>query len=126
MRGRTQRVSAIGLALLAVAALPAVAQAKPSRPPCTLRGTHDYARKADVPRAALEALGLSDIAERGAPWQATDVILPGERLPIRRFVAARLEDCRLTVRYERGGIAHRWETAVAERRGLTWVALRRQ
>lgn len=114
-----------GPALLAVIALPTPALATPERPSCTLRGDRDYARKADVPRAALEALGLADMAERGAPWQEGDVIRPGGRLPFRRFVAARIEGCRLTVRYEQGGFAHRWGTAVAERHGLTWIAVRR-
>jgi hypothetical protein len=48
-----------------------------------------------------------DIAEPGAEYQATDVIVKPE-LPIRRMVAAgcTIEYCLLY--YERGGIAHTW------------------
>jgi hypothetical protein len=118
------RASLWGLAAATmVAAVPAAARAETTRPTCTLRGVHDYARKADTPRGALAALGLAGIAERGARWQATDVIGPGPRLPGRRFVAARLDGCVLTVRYEQGGIAHTFHSAVAQRRGLAWIAL---
>jgi hypothetical protein len=52
-----------------------------------------------------------DIAEPGAEFQATEVIVkPG--LPIRRLVAAgcTIEYC--IVYYERGGIAHTWPVAL--------------
>ena len=52
-----------------------------------------------------------DIAEPGAEYQATDVIVkPG--LPIRRMVAAgcTIEYCLLY--YERGGIAHTWHVVL--------------
>jgi len=52
-----------------------------------------------------------DIAEPGAEYQATDVIVkPG--LPIRRMVAAgcTIEYC--LVYYERGGIAHTWHVVL--------------
>ena len=52
-----------------------------------------------------------DIAEPGAEYQATDVIIkPG--LPIRRMVAAgcTIEYCLLY--YERGGIAHTWHVVL--------------
>ncbi|GAA4818278.1 hypothetical protein GCM10023232_13610 [Sphingosinicella ginsenosidimutans] len=107
---------------LALAAAPAAA-AGTDRPSCTLRGTHVYQRMADVPRGAMAALGVR-MAERGQPFQATDVIMPGERLPGARFAAARLDGCTLTIRYERGGIAHTWNTAVIERRGIGWVVVR--
>jgi hypothetical protein len=114
----------IVLAGLALAALPAAAAAKGNEhPACTLRGTHVYARRADVPRGALAALGIP-MAERGQPFQATDVIMPGERLPGVRFAWARLDGCTLTIRYEQGGIAHTWNTAIVERRGISWVLQR--
>ena len=90
---------------------------------CALHGTHNFQRKADLPAGAAAALGFP-MAERGAPFQATDVIMPGPRLPAARFVAARLTNCTLVIRYEHGGIAHTWETAVLERRGSGWVLVR--
>ena len=52
-----------------------------------------------------------DIAEPGAEFQVTDVIVTPQ-LPIRRLVAAgcTIEYC--LVYYERGGIAHTWQVAL--------------
>ena len=52
-----------------------------------------------------------DIAEPGAEFQATDVVV-NPKLPIRRLVAAgcSIEFC--LVYYERGGIAHTWQVAL--------------
>ena len=52
-----------------------------------------------------------DIAEPGAEFQVTDVIVKPQ-LPIRRLVAAgcTIEYC--LVYYERGGIAHTWHVAL--------------
>jgi hypothetical protein len=52
-----------------------------------------------------------DIAEPGAEFQVTDVIV-NPQLPIRRLVAAgcTIEYC--LVYYERGGIAHTWQVAL--------------
>jgi hypothetical protein len=52
-----------------------------------------------------------DIAEPGAEFQVTDVIV-NPKLPIRRLVAAgcSIEYC--LVYYERGGIAHTWQVAL--------------
>ncbi len=102
-------------ALLIAAALPAQAQ-----PGCVSR---TYARLADLPAGAVAALGIR-MAERGQPFQVTDVIGPGPRLPGSRFIAARQQGCRLTIRYERGGIAHTYNDALLERRGNAWVVLR--
>ena len=52
-----------------------------------------------------------DIAEPGAEFQVTDVIVkPG--LSIRRLVAAGCSADRCLVYYERGGIAHTWHVAL--------------
>ena len=53
-----------------------------------------------------------DIADPGAEYQATDVIVkPG--LPIRRLVAAGCSrDHHCLVYYERGGFAHTWQVAL--------------
>jgi hypothetical protein len=52
-----------------------------------------------------------DIAEPGAEFQVTDVVVkPG--LPIRRLVAAGCSADHCLVYYERGGIAHTWQVAL--------------
>jgi hypothetical protein len=53
-----------------------------------------------------------DIAEPGAEFQATDVIV-NPKLPIRRLVTAGCStDFHCLVYYERGGIAHTWQVAL--------------
>ena len=95
------------------------------RPACPRQGTIDFARKADLPSGVLEAFGTA-MAERGARFQSTDVLGPGPALPGTRFVAARQTGCRLALRFEQGGIAHTWQTAILERRGDRWVLLGRR
>jgi hypothetical protein len=51
-----------------------------------------------------------DIAEPGAEFQATDVIV-NPKLPIRRLVAAGCSTDHCLVYYERGGIARSWRVA---------------
>jgi hypothetical protein len=77
-----------------------------------------YARLADLPPGAVAALGFA-IAERDAPWNATDVLHPG--LPRARFISARGGGCTLTIRYEHGGIAHSYESATLALRGGRWT-----
>ena len=100
--------------------------------PAAAKGGHvclpfsrNYARLADLPAGAAAALGFP-IAERGAPWNATDVIEPGRRLPFDRFVSAQGGGCTLTIRYEHGGIAHTYLTATLARRGEGWALVRRR
>jgi hypothetical protein len=52
-----------------------------------------------------------DIAEPGAAFQVTDVIVD-PKLPIRRLVAAGCSTDHCLVYYERGGIAHSWQVAL--------------
>ena len=52
-----------------------------------------------------------DIAEPGAEFQVTDVIVK-PNLPIRRLVAAGCSRDHCLVYYERGGIAHTWLVAL--------------
>lgn len=113
--GRAAAIAGVALLLLT---FPGAARAA-----CPLSGTQNYARKADLPAAAVAALGFP-MAERGAPFQITDVILPGRRLPSARFIAARRTACTIALRYELGGIARRFETAILERRGNNWVLVR--
>ena len=65
-------------------------------------------------REALEGLfgsGTLDIAEPGAEYQATDVVVK-PKLPTRRLVAAGCSPDHCLVYYERGGIAHTWYVAL--------------
>ena len=112
-------------ALVALALLAPASGVVAAEPACRLHGSRVFQRKADLPPGVVQALGFA-IAERGAPFQATDVIGPGPRLPGSRFVAARQTACRLALRYEQGGIAHTWNTAILERRGDLWILLRRR
>ena len=52
-----------------------------------------------------------DIADPGAEFQATDVIV-NPKLPIRRLVAAGCSNDHCLVYYERGGIAHTWHVTL--------------
>ena len=65
-------------------------------------------------REALQGLfgsGSLDIAEPGAEFQATDVVV-NPKLPTRRLVAAGCSTDHCLVYYERGGIAHTWYVAL--------------
>jgi hypothetical protein len=55
--------------------------------------------------------GSLDIAEPGAPFQATDVVTT-PRLPFRRMSKAWCANDHCFVYYERGGIAHTWHAAL--------------
>ena len=52
-----------------------------------------------------------DIAEPGAAFQVTDVVV-NPKLPMRRLVAAGCSTDHCIVYYERGGIAHTWQVAL--------------
>jgi hypothetical protein len=60
---------------------------------------------------ALFGSSMLDIAEPGAPFQVTDVMV-NPRLPMRRLVAAGCSTDHCIVYYERGGIAHTWQAAL--------------
>jgi hypothetical protein len=65
-------------------------------------------------RDGLQSLfgsGRLDIAEPGAAYQATDVVVK-PALPSRRLVAAGCSQDHCLVYYERGGIAHTWRVAL--------------
>jgi hypothetical protein len=51
-----------------------------------------------------------DIAEPGAEFQVTDVVVP--KLPMRRLVAAGCSTDHCLVYYERGGTDHTWHVAL--------------
>ena len=109
------------LNLLVAGSAPAFSQGAP----CPGRGILSFARKADLPRGVEAALGFA-MAERGAPFQVTDVMSPGAQLPGSRLIAARQSACSLAIRYEYGGIAHGYATALLERRDGRWTLVRRR
>ncbi len=110
------------LPLLAVALIPAAAAAKGPARLCP-HLVRDYARKADLPAGARAV--LFPMAERGGRFAVTDVIGPDERnLPSTRFISARQRGCSLSIRYEFGGIAHGFATALLEQNGRAWVLVR--
>ncbi len=111
------------LALLALPATPAPAEARGGA--ACPDFARDYARLADLPPGAGAALGFP-IAERGAPWNATDDVGPGPLLPFARFMSAQRSGCTLTLRYEHGGFAHSYETATLALRGGRWILQRRR
>lgn len=116
------RIMAIIPLILAGAALPSPARAGGAEA-CPFHGLRLFGRMAELPAFAVRALGFP-MAERGARWEVGDAIGPGPRLPSARFVSARQTGCTLEIRYEHGGIAHTWETAVLERRGIGWILVR--
>jgi hypothetical protein len=111
-----------GLALALVALWPVTAQAK-GQGACAVRGAWNFPRKANLPAGAAAALGFA-MAERGAPWNVSDDVGPGPMLPFARFISARQVNCTLEIRYEHGGIAHTYETALLQYQGRRWVLVR--
>lgn len=77
----------------------------------------------DLPKGVIEAIGET-MADRGQPFQATDMILFPD-LPHRRFARAEQRGCVLTITYEQGGIAHRWERIILKRTGERWRVVSR-
>jgi hypothetical protein len=109
--------------IAAMATAPFAAAAK-GAPACSVRGVWTFPRKANLPAGAEAALGFA-MAERGAPWQVSDAAGPGPLLPFARFISARQSDCALEIRYEHGGIAHTFETAVLQYQARRWILVRR-
>ena len=105
------------LLLLALSLTPLRAEARGGR--ICLPFTRTYAHLRDLPEGAAAALGFP-IAERGARWNATDVVGPGPRLPFARFISAQGGGCTLTIHYERGGIAHIYLDALLSRDEHGW------
>lgn len=113
---RAARVATL-LALAAAAPMPAAAKGI-----CADHGAWSFARLANLPHGALAALGFA-MAERGAPFEATDDVSYGSRLPSARFIAARQRDCTLVIRYEQGGYAHYNTSATLAWTGRGWVRI---
>jgi len=113
---------AAGLAAGLVALASMTAQAKGAAS-CAVRGAWNFPRKSNLPAGAAATLGFA-MAERGAPWNVSDDVGPGPMLPFARFISARQVNCTLEIRYEHGGIAHTYETAVLQYQGRRWVLVR--
>ena len=119
---RTRLFCAIGLSLCS--AVCAAGQTAPGAALSSALRDHLKAERLDMVtsirglplgvRDALQALFGSqtlDIAEPGAPFQATDVVVT-PKLPVRRLVAAGCSADHCLVYYERGGIAHTWHVVL--------------
>jgi hypothetical protein len=120
--GRTRLLCAIGVSLWA-----AVVAGSQTAPPVALSEAlraHVKDERFDIVtsvrglplgvRDALQTLFGSqtlDIAEPGAEFQVTDVIL-NPNLPTRRLVAAGCSIDHCLVYYERGGFVHTWQVAL--------------
>ena len=65
------------------------------------------------------------MAERGAPFEVSDAVGPGPLLPFARFISARQTGCTLEIRYEHGGIAHMFETAILRYQARRWMLVHR-
>jgi hypothetical protein len=83
-----------------------------------------FAHKAELPPGVRAV--LFPMAERGRPFQVSDALRPGPRLPFSRFVSAQQHGCALALRYEYGGRAHGFATAQLELRGRDWVMVRQR
>jgi hypothetical protein len=112
------------LLLAAMGAVAPVAAEAKGEPACSVRGVWTFARKANLPRGAEAALGFP-MAERGAPFEVSDSVGPGPLLPFARFISARQGDCMLEIRYEHGGIAHTFETALLRYQTHRWLLVHR-
>jgi hypothetical protein len=111
------------LALFAMTAASAPREAKGGRVCPHL--ARNYARLADLPRGARDAFDFP-IAERGARWNPSDAVGPGPLLPFARFISALGAGCTLAVRYEYGGIAHGFATAILAHTDHGWTLRRRR
>lgn len=110
------------LLLAALALAPGASSAVQTGTVCA-HVARSFARLADLPPGAVAALGFA-MAERGQPFEVGDAIRPGARRPFTRFTAAALRGCALAIRYEYGGIAHGFATALLTRRGAGWALVR--
>lgn len=108
--------SFLGAAAHAGAAEPSVCRGAKFSAVLTLAGLPPPAGKL----LGVDKDGMEGIAERGAPFNKTDVILGPAPLPMRRFhLAAVSADC-ILVAAEQGGIAYSMVLAIFVRNGAGW------
>lgn len=110
----TMARSALSIALSLTVAQAAVASE------CSSQQQRSYQRLADLPTDAVKALGFK-MAEKGRPFQSSDIRGWPAGLPSARFVSAMLRYCTLTIKYELGGLYKRWETVTLVKSGETWT-----
>ena len=87
---------------------------------CRSQQLRQYRRLAELPTDAVKALGFK-MAERGQPFQSTDVRGWPAGLPSARFESATLRRCTLTIRYELGGLYKRWGAVTLVKSGSAWT-----
>ena len=98
---RKIRLLAIAAGLTSLA--PAAVQAQPPRPDLrSVCGANAVFRKADLPPPALAAL-RDPMVDPGEPFQISDDIPRGPRLPFRRLICAEPTRDGYAVHFERGG-----------------------
>ena len=80
--------------------------------PCAIAGlTRQFAAVSEMPQPVKNFFFYkfreppAGIAARNEPFNATDVIMPGEKKPMRRLIDAGMRDSRWFVWYEHGGLA---------------------
>jgi hypothetical protein len=100
-----------------------VADWRAEGPDCTNSNVQTFERKAELPEGVQSVLGF-EMADRGEPFQKTDTILSGPRLPVRRFISARLQGCDLGLQYEIGGRGYSKSTALLRWDGTNWIIIR--
>lgn len=122
---RNVRQVIAGLAAISCVLMASIGQASPGDPPAGTQGrpakpsplarnnvlVGEYRmlrRVADIPAAVRNALGGAsfEMAEPGEPFQETDVVSRGRRLPSRRLIFAGCSAAKCFVHYEKGGRGH--------------------
>jgi hypothetical protein len=75
---------------------------------------HEIHATRDLPRAVLDLFPAErgGLAEPGADWQATDVVMQGSHLPTKRLIWAVAGPDSCVVHFESGGIAHMFHIRV--------------
>ena|SRR3990167_4703596 len=92
-----RRFTTLGLAAIVLVAASGLSAASE----CALKERQTYARMADLPADAMAALKVR-MAEKGAPYQRSDVMLH-PNLPLYQFLRADRTGCRLRIEYLKGG-----------------------
>src|SRR4051794_12966977 len=105
-----RKTRSLPMAVALGALIPVLIAGAPPRPELRKQcGAGAMFRKADLPPQALAALDFR-MADSNEPFQSTDAIPAGPRLPFRRLICAEPIPGGYLVRFEHGGIGYRIET----------------